>query len=386
MTYCSSSLITNTSNSLDSRQRKKTHTEKLEQEKKHSEKRMVDLESMNDHLQETLQMEREQFMLQRQQYEIQLKQLVHERDEAIRHKTIEAADARRQLNAMKEYIRELPHRAHGYGPTADMHNMASDFSEINFGEDWDHELNLLGHDLDNHDAEEMQRQTTPKPFQPNNDKKPSADFTWNTFYMCLAFGAVVVAAGGQLAKLAKSATDMSLPVVSDQYRADAQNVLNAVKLSSPHSAQEIVPTRSATGPSASMMAGTASEFLQPTAPQPSGLDRMSAALATPSRFQEVQQVFAMNAASYNHITAPLSELDEDADADLPDSPLPRPSGSRLEQAYAAFNAQKSDAEKHGYMSRAHERSALTVPDSVMNDFRTFVHESRQPHDLQQDSA
>lgn len=347
---------------------------------------MVDLETMNEHLQETLQMEREQFMLQRQQYEIQMKQIVHERDEAIRHKTIEAADARRQLNAMKEYIRELPHRSNGYGPATDMHNMASDFSEINFGEDWDHELTLLGHDLDSHDPDAMQRQTTPKPFPPPNDKKTEADFSWNTFYMCLAFGAVVVAAGGQLAKLAKSATDMALPTVSDEYRADAQNVLNAVKLSSPQSAQEIVPTRSATGPGASMMTGASSEFLQPITAHSSGLDRMSSTLTTPSRHQEMQQVFAMTPASYNHIMAPLSELDDDADADLPDSPLPRPSGSRLEQAYAAFNAQKSETEKHGYMTRAHERSALNVPDSIMNDFRTFVQESRQSHELPQDSS
>lgn len=365
--------------SLDSRQRKKTHTEKLEQEKKHSEKRMVDLEDAVAQLKGQLHMEREQAMHQRQHYEIQLKQLVHERDEAIRHKTIEAADARRQLNAMKEYVRELPHRSHGYGQASDMHDMASDFSEINFGEEWDHELNLLGHDLDNQDADadadDMQRQTTPKPFTSISDKKPDAEFSWNTFYMCLAFGAVVVAAGGQLAKLAKNATDMALPAVSDQYQADARNVLNAVKLSSPQSAQEIVPTRSANGPSASMMAGVSSDFLQPASSHSSELDRMSSTLTTPSRHQEMQQAFAMTPASYNHIMAPLSELDDDADADLPDSPMPRSSGSRLEQAYAAFNARKSDTEKHGYMSRAHERSALNVPDSVMNDFKTFVQES-----------
>lgn len=345
---------------------------------------MVDLETVYEQMQEQIHMEREQFMHQRQQYEIQLKQIAHERDEAIRLKTIEAADARRQLNALKEYVRELQHKSHEYGPTVDLQNELPDFTEINFGDDWDHELNLLGHDLNNHDTDELQRQATPKPFQPVSDKKPEGDFSWNTFYMCLAFGAVVVAAGGQLANLAKSATDMALPAVSDQYRADAQNVLNAVKSSSPQSAQEIVPTRVSKGPSASMMADMSSDFLQPAQPHSSALDRMSSNLAIPSRHQHMQQAFAMTPASYNHIMDPLSEMDDDADADLPDSPMPRASGSRLTQAYAAYNAKKLETEKHSYSSRAHERSALTVPESVMNDFRNFVHESKHPHDVHQD--
>ena len=346
---------------------------------------MVDLESGFEHLQEQLQLEREQWGYQRQQYEMQLKQLMHERDEAIRHKTIEAADARRQVNAMKEYIRELPHRS-AYGPSADMHNMASDFGDISFEDEWENEFSLLGNEIGNQD-DALQSQATPKPIQSSVVAKSEPDFSWKTFYMCLAFGAVVVAAGGQLAKLTKGATDMALPPVSEEYQVDARNVLNAVKLSSPESAQQMIPTRSGLalpGPSSANPIDGSADLLHTSQDQMSDLDRFSATLATPSKTQQLQQVFSMTPATYNHVMDPLGEFDDDADADLPDSPMVRSTTSKLAQAYAAFNAQKTDHDRNGYSSRAHERSALNVPESVMNDFRIFVHESRHNQAHNQD--
>jgi len=108
--------------------------------------------------------------------------------------------------------------------------------------------------------------------------------------------------------------------------------------------------------------------------QQSGLDRLSSTLTVPSRHQQLQQAFAMTPASYNHIMDPLSELnDDDADANLPDSTKQ----SRLDQAMAAFHAKKTEVEKSGFPSRASERSALNVPDTVMNDFRDFVRQNKQ---------
>ena len=372
---------TNDATSLDSRQRKKSHTEKLEHEKKMHEKRMVDLETAVDQFQEQLHLEREQWMHQRQQYDMQIKSLMQERDEAIRQKTIEVADTRRQLNAMKEYVREQSQRPSGYGQTTDMNNMASDFSEFGFDDDWENEFSLIDNtDLDTNDFENMQRQATPKPPMPSSDKKPEAEFSWNTFYMCLLFGAVVVSAGGQLAKAANSQADVSLPSVSDLNRADAENVLKAVLSIEPQSAQGLVPSRSAvpsltTSTPHSSVSG--SGFSHLSGESRTGLDKLSSTLTTPSRHQEVQQIFAMTPASYNHITDPLAEFEDDADTDLPDSPLHKPVVSRLEQALAAFNANKSPSERNGFQSQAHQQSALHVPEAVMADFRAFVHESRQ---------
>ena len=366
--------------SLDSRQRKKTHTEKLELEKKVHEKRMTDLEDACDQLQEQLEMERQQWMHQRQQYEIQVKQMMHEREEAIRAKTIEAADCRRQMNAMKEYIRdhqlERPSQR-GYAPASDMNNFTSDFGDFNVDDDWETELGLFDNaDFGANELDSMQSQATPKPTGVSIDKKANADFSWNTFYMCLLFGAVVVSAGGQLSKAVNNSNDMPLPAVSDEYRADAENVLKAVMSSNPQSAQEMIPARSATtsAPRTTISGSELSQMSFMSRQQQSGLDRLSSTLTAPSRSQQLQQALAMTPADYNQIMDPLSGLDDhDADTDLPDSPKQ----SRLDQAMAAFHAKKSEVEKAGFPSRASERSALNVPDTVMNDFRDFVRQSKQ---------
>jgi len=372
--------------SLDSRQRKKTHTEKLEQEKKVHEKRMCDLEDACAQLQEQLELERQQWMHQRQQYEMQAKQMMHDRDEAIRAKTIEAADCRRHMNAMREYIRDHQldrhsQRSNGYAPVSDMHNFTSDFGDFNVDDDWETELGLFDNaGFDSNELDHMQRQATPKPAASTINKKADADFSWNTFYMCLLFGAVVVSAGGQLSKLVTGSNEVSLPTVSDEYRADAENVLKAVMSSNPQSAQEMIPARSAGAslPRTTISGSELSQMSFTPGQQHSGLDRLSSTLTVPSRHQQLQQAFAMTPASYNHIMDPLSELnDDDAEADMPDS-LKQ---SRLDQAMAAFHAKKSEVEKAGFPNRASERSALNVPDTVMNDFRDFVRQNKQTHTI-----
>lgn len=343
---------------------------------------MYDIEEACAQAQEQLEIERQQWMQQRQQYETHIKHMMHERDEAIRVKTMEAADCRRQMNAMKEYIRDHQlerhsQRTNGYAPASDMNNFTSDFSDFNVDDDWETELGLFDNsDFESSELDPMQRQATPKPPVAAANKKADADFSWNTFYMCLLFGAVVVSAGGQLSKLAIGSNDMPLPTVSDEYRVDAENVLKAVMSSNPQSAEEMIPARSASAsvPRTTISGSELSQMSFASRQQQSGLDRLSSTLTVPSRHQQMQQVFAMSPASYNHIMDPLGQLtDDDADADLPDSPKQ----SRLDQAMAAFHAKKTEVEKAGFPSRASERSALNVPDTVMNDFRDFVRQSKQ---------
>lgn len=355
--------------SLDSRQRKKSHTEKLEQEKKMTDNQLMDLQTAVASLQDQLHIEREQWTSQRQQYDMQIKQLLLERDEAIRQKTLETADARRQLNAMREYIREQQQKPCGYGPASDVNNIASEFDDFSLDNEWEHEFSLIENgELLSDENEHAQRQATPRP-APVKSEKVEAEFSWNTFYMCLLFGALAVSAGGQLTK---SADDVSLPAVSAVHRADAQNVLNAVLLSNSQPSQELIPTRSMPVTDA-----RATDLSYTSARPYSDFDAMSSTLTTPSKEQELQQIFALTPADYNHITNPLAEFDDDADADLPDSPRPKPVGSRLERALAAFNANKSPAERDDYMGCQHERSAINVPDTVMDDFRAFVQETRR---------
>lgn len=351
--------------SLDSRQRKKTHTEKLEQEKKVHEKRMVDLEEMCTRLQDTVVHEREQHMRQRQQYEMNIQQIIHERDESIRAKSMELADCRRQMNLLRDYVREheldqQSHRGHPYSATPDLNNIATDMSEIHFEDEWEPEFSSLiaSEDMRMDEYESLQRQATPKPPAPasttKDDKKAEVEFSWGTFYMCLLFGAVVVSAGGQLSKLTNSTSDLSqLPKISDEYRADAENVLKAVMASDVQSAQEMIPQRPAMPNSRATVTGAELSQISAGSKQPpSTLDRLSSSLTTPTRHQQLQQAFSLTPSSYNHIVNPLDELDNNSGLEYPASPR----ASRLDQAYAAYQAKEQSL---GFKTKAETRSVVS---------------------------
>lgn len=322
---------------------------------------MVDLEELCAQLQDTLQREREQQMHQRQQYEMKIQQVLHDRDEAIRVKSIEAADYRRQVNAMRDYIHDhqldhQPPRVNAYTAASDMNNIATDMSEINFEDEWDTEFNslIVNEDMRMEEYDSMQRQATPKPPPTVNEKKVDTEFSWHTFYMCLLFGAVVVSAGGQVSKLANGSSDLSaLPKVSDEYRVDAQNVLKAVMASDAQSAQEMIPQRPVNFVSRS--SGGVSEpshgSVAPKQPQ-STLDKISNTLTTPTRHQQLQQAFSLTPASYNHIMHPMDELNNDSGSDYLDSPRP----SRIDQAYAAYQAKEQAS---GFKTKAETRSVLS---------------------------
>ena len=356
---------------MDSRQRKKTHTEQLEAEKRLHETRLRDLETENENLSQALLQQEEVFAHQRQAYEFQLRTLVHDRDEAIRAKSLEAAECRRQMIMMREWIREHHAEPSGYETASDINDFTTNFEEFTMDDEWETEINRFPNPEPEAEEEHAQRQATPKPL-PVVAKKVEADFSWNTFYMCLLFGAVVISAGDQISKVT-SRTDISLPSISDESRLDAGNVLKAVMSSNPQATEVMAPSRSA---QASAPVGTAESShhsimtMQPR--HESNLEAMTTALTAPTREQEIRQAFSMSAATYNQIAHPLAEFDDDADADFTDSPRP----SRLDQYMADFDAKKNQMQ-FGHDEQYAHRSVLAdlVPDNVMEEFRAFVHEN-----------
>lgn len=328
---------------------------------------MVDLEELCAQLQDHMQQDRQQFMLQQQQYEMKIQQIIHERDETIRAKSMELADCRRQMNLLRDYVREheldqQPHRVSTHSTASDMNNIASDMGGINFEDEWESEFSSLvaSEDMRMDEYESMQRQSTPKPPAPsstntnNNEKKAEVEFSWGTFYMCLLFGAVVVSAGGQLSKLTNSTSDLSqLPKISDEYRADAENVLKAVMASDVQSAKEMIPQRPAMPSSRATVTGAELSQISAGSKQTmSTLDRLSSSLTTPTRHQQLQQAFSLTPSSYNHIVNPLDELDTHSDPEYPGSPRP----SRLDQAYAAYQAKEQAL---GFKTKAESRSVVS---------------------------
>ncbi|KIW99618.1 uncharacterized protein Z518_11031 [Rhinocladiella mackenziei CBS 650.93] len=381
-------LLRNRQAALDSRQRKKTHTERLEQEKKLFASQKAEMEDTIAHLETTLAHEREQWVHQRQQYEQFIQQIRYDRDEAIRTKTLETAELRRMNNILKDAVRDLERqqnaRAFSANTSDAFSNDFSTFRTLDLDDNWEDEFSLINsEDLKMEEPDSIQRQATPRP--PTSSTQPSASvnaaksldvkvdagFSWNTFYMCLLSGAFIVSQAGSKATTSVSSAAVvtpSMPALSEDYRAEAGNVLNAVLASGPESAHEILPSRPAASMDNPNFSGTLSGSDLSQAPGTS-LDNLHTTLTTPSRQQEAAAAFSLSASSYNHITNADGIFDNDEDEVVEVKP------TRLQQLFADMQAQRDGIEKmSGLGSKARERSVLLdrVPEKVLRDFREMI--------------
>lgn len=335
------------------------------------------------HLESTLTQEREQWNHQRQQYEQYLQQMQYQRDEAIRTKTLDTADLRRANNVLKDTIRDLERQQHARAYSAHGSDaFSTDFtnlSALDIEDSWEDEFNLIGsEDLKMEECDSLQRQATPRP--PTSSTQTSATistvqspeakvdggFSWNTFYMCLLSGAFIVSQAGSKAASAPSSAAVitpNMPALSDDYCAEAGNVLSAVLASGPEAAHEILPSR----PAPSLDHNSFHTSLHPASGNP--LDALHTTLTAPSRHQQAASAFSLSAASYNHIANADGAFDSDEDEVTEVKP------TRLQQLFAHMQAEHDGIERmSGVSSKARERSVLLdrVPEKVLRDFREMI--------------
>ncbi|KAJ5097737.1 hypothetical protein N7456_008458 [Penicillium angulare] len=363
-------LLRNRQAALDSRQRKKLHTEKLEEEKKHYTHSISQLEDAITSFQKReaeLLREKNEWIQQQQQVTEYLQNMHIEKDEMIRVHTLETAELRKKNNILMETVEKLergvkppmvePHASQFTG----FDNMAMD------GHPWD-EFSMVNNLA-------MQDHMPSAPIPPphalthlnERSEKPNSNsdspFSWNAFYMCLLFGAFIASNNGAI-------PGRNLPQLSEEYRAESANVLKAVLASSPtdvaHS-NNAVSVASA-GPSQATMTGMDMTQMGPNMGGPSSLDELHDTLVMPTEEQERAQVFAMNVDQYNSLTT----FEGDGVGFKPQQP------SNLQQA---LENMRNNAAQHSRMhdaatSNVYTRSLMweRVPQKVIQDFRRMVHE------------
>jgi hypothetical protein len=373
--------------SLDSRMRKKQNAEKLEAEKKMLTNQKGELEDTVTQLEAAFHQERQQWLHERQQYEHFIQQLSVDRDEAIRTKTLETTELRRQVNFLKDTVRDLERQQHARAySTGDSEPFSNDFNDLrNLGleDNWDDGFSLIHNDdLKMDEPDSLQRQATPRPPTASNqtsapaksDVKVDAAFSWETFYMCLLSGAFIMSQAGSLSKAASAASSVAIvtpnmPTLPDEYRAEAGNVLQAVLASTPDNAPEALTSRTVATMEGNSFPNVLSGLSAMT-PQSSdnSLDDLQAALVTPSRQQEGAAAFTLSAASYNHINSPDCDFDDDDE-------VVEVKPTKLQQLFANMQAERDGLEKMtGLGSKARERSVLLdrVPEKVLRDFREMI--------------
>lgn len=303
--------------------------------------------------------------------------MTYDRDEAIRTKTIETADLRRQNNVLKDCVRDLERQQHARGFSADTSNQDtfnndfSNFSNLDLEDNFDDEFSFINSDdlkMEGEDSPARQLTPRPPPLNPETKSatKTGAGFSWNTFYMCLLFGAFI-ASNSKVDSSTTSApsnqVSSQLPSLSEDYRNEAGNVLKAVLASDAESAHELIPSRSAGTTLPTTISGT--EFSRMSTHASASLESLSSRLTTPSRQQEVAAVFSLTPNQYNEIANPTYLDDEPVEV--------KP--TRLQQMFATLQAERDNLDRMaGISGQARERSVLLdrVPEKVLKDFREMV--------------
>ncbi|OQV05391.1 hypothetical protein CLAIMM_10143 [Cladophialophora immunda] len=378
-------LLRNRQAALDSRMRKKQNAEKLEQDKKLLISQKNDLEEVIGQLENALNHERQQWILERQRLEECISELKYQNEDLIRTSTLETGELRRMNTILRDTVRELERnqhaRAYAPNPSDAFSHDFSNFKDLGLEDQWNDEFGLMGNeDMKMEESESLQRQATPRPTtsstQPNtttkSDVKVDATFSWETFYMCLLSGAFIMSQAGSRAASAASSVAVvapNMPALSDEYRAEAGNVLQAVLASGPEVTHEVLPSRPAPSLDNNGFPHALSGVSGMT-PQPSDtpLGNLHASLTTPSRRQQAAAAFSLSAASYNHISSPDCAFDDDDD-------VVEVKPTRLQQLFADMQAERDGLEKmSGLGGKARERSVLLdrVPEKVLRDFREMI--------------
>lgn len=307
---------------MDSRQRKKKHTERLEHEKRVFNQKIQglqnDLEGMSLEV-ATLQSEKKGLVTTHANMSQYIEQLLQDKEEMVRAHTLETSELRRKNNILRETVDK---QEQSIKPAPD--TLPNQFPNSD-SESWDDFSMLLP-------QESIGSAKNPEQASPVN---------WNAFYMCLLFGAFI-------ASNSSTTAGSSLPQLSEEYRAESANVLKAVLASSPKdsfaygSAADQPVTIS--GMEMAQISGSA-------------LDEMDA-FVLPTEQQEREQVFSLNPNQYNSLTT----FEDD--------------GLKSQEG---FDAMRNTVEQQSHVglslpSNTQLRSSLWggVPDKVLRDFRHMV--------------
>ncbi|KAF3769202.1 hypothetical protein M406DRAFT_72144 [Cryphonectria parasitica EP155] len=358
-------LLRNRQAALDSRQRKKLHTERLEEEKKHFTGIINDMETEIEQLRGQL----DQMFRERQQDLQIVEQLKFEKEEMVRTHTIETGELRKKVSVLTSHVQSLegaavsqggglPSQAYANGGhfETDMDDIAMD------GPDgpWE-SIGLFGAEFPMEEPEVKQEmQVVPAKKQEvalaADSEKSSAQ--GGLLFMLFLVGAFVL-----------SNRQPSIPRVSDDVRAASatllENVLKDAGVSQPASAN--------LDATASQPTGT-TWAAAPTASVPAlgcGLDGgvssvlgdLSDSLTRPTQEQQNEQLFGLTAAQYDVVQS--QDFLQNAPAEKPTGPGRR----NLAQALASM---KSNGKAEVYT-----RSLLwdQIPGDVVRTFAKMVIES-----------
>lgn len=293
-------LLRNRQAALDSRQRKKQHTERLEDEKKHFTSLVGEMEEEVTSLKTRV----EQLMRERQSYQDCIEAMTVEKEELIRAHTIETGDLRKKVGVLTDHIRRVDGSAALTGsdiPPADFHGsfdpmtgmtMANDWNSVGYLNPSSNNNNFVGQQVKHEETELLAAKKTENSFLPDTDKSTAQG---GLLFMLFLVGAFVMS----------SRSTPNLPQVSEDVRAASASILeNVLKDAGVSTTSMGMEAAMAPQPSGSVnwenMAGVSFGNVNVGS---SMLGELADSLTQPSQEQQNEQLFSLSAAQYNGVNS-----------------------------------------------------------------------------------
>jgi hypothetical protein len=351
-------LLRNRQAALDSRQRKKQHTERLEDEKKHFTAMVTDMEEeMND-----LRNRFDLLLREKQSAFDYIESMNHEKEEMIRSHTIETGELRKKISVLTDHVQRLETSSMSASVPATQSGYSSyEMDGMTMPGSWDG-CNFL----DNFGAVE----SDVKPSQPSqqllpakkadlSEEKPSGPS--GLLFMLLLVGAFVL-------------SSRSMPPVhrvSEDVRVASasllENVLKDAGVGA--NANAIDMAGAAPQPSGTAANGWSGVSIGMAEPTSIGLGELGDALTQPTQQQTNEQIFSISSAQYNGVTA------QDFIQTTPEKTTSQ--GRRnLAEALAAIRNGGNRQNGGGGAAEVYTKSLLwdQIPNQVVRDFAKMIAE------------
>ena len=363
--------LTSTTNSLDSRQRKKQHTERLEDEKKQYTALIADLEDEVNNLK--LGMDR--MIREKQEYNEYINHLTAERDEMIVNHTNETADLRKKIAVLSDHVRRLEPDPN-IGPAANPNPFPGAYGEMDdlaMGAPWEHSNFINDFPAETEVKQEMPMISVKKNDTGLTGEGDKASSQQGSFlFMLFLVGAFVLS----------SRSTPSIPRVPDDMRDASRTLLDSVLKDAG-------------------IGGTQTSSMQPIAPQPSGtwtdpstsipmivmgadtvapsmLGDLGNSLTQPSQEQNNEQLFGLTAAQYNGVH----------NQDFIHSHQPERFSSQGRRTLAEALSAMRMTDKQDGAAQVYTRSLLwdQIPGDVVRNFAKMVAECNAQNEQQCNEA
>ena len=350
--------------SLDSRQRKKQHTERLEEEKKHYTAVISELE---DAIGEMKVQEaewtraKEAWVTSQQQYQQYIDSLIMEKEELVRRHTIESGELRKKNAILVEQLQRIEHTAISTAPSSTGFSAEfSDFDNLTMNS-WD--------DFSIQNEFSIESDLRPENSHPVLTKRESHRGLHNEDKAVTSgFLLMLLLCGAWVASRTTTSSANLLPSIPEDMRAASATVLNNLYKDTGIQLEDRVQHETnflaqEPKPSAASHAKTTLSAFEIASLSHSPLDTLHQRLTAPSPQQIREQAFALTSSQYN-------ELSSDIPFGAHSSSTVRKQKSVGDALVAVHDADESN------VAETYTRSLMRdkVPAQVLRDFARMVSE------------